>query len=265
MDKTLEALLTKALGKNFEKVTEVGADWMPANQTRPFIWKDPALIWLNYYGSLAGFYPDDPPYSIASFLATKKQRLREKWLAEMAPGAVTVCEGRYDIYHADTCWRRACGCSGASWSFPSPRFGMQRKGCSGSPISSSTRCGCATRSTRADSRSRSCQTACFRSCRRPAGPGQRRRSRARTLRGRQPGLLHEAAIEECDRPGGLQVTGQNSHIHPGPTARLHAGQRLPDRARRGDRAAPCDHTVHARRTAGRGPGKDAATSSSRSS
>ena len=101
MDKTLEALLTRALGKNFSKVTEVGADWMPANQTRPFIWEDPALIWLNYYGSAAGFYPDDPPYSMVSFLSTKKRQFRDKWLAELAPNAVTVCQGRYDIYHAD--------------------------------------------------------------------------------------------------------------------------------------------------------------------
>ena len=101
MDKTLKALLTRALGTNFKRVTEIGANWMPANQTRPFIWEDPALIWLNYYGSLAGLYPDDPPYSMVSFLSTKKRQLRDKWLAELAPDAVTVCQGRYDIYHAD--------------------------------------------------------------------------------------------------------------------------------------------------------------------
>ena len=80
----LKVLLTRALGKRFANITEVGADWMQANQVRPFILEDPALIWLNCYGT-GSFYPDDPPYSLSSFLAVKQRQFRDKWVAEMAP------------------------------------------------------------------------------------------------------------------------------------------------------------------------------------
>ena len=103
MDDKLKVLLTRALGTaNFSSVTEVRTDWMQANQIRPFFDADPALIWLNYYGALEGFYADDPPYNLASFLAAKKRQFREKWVAEMATGAPSVCQAKYDLYQADS-------------------------------------------------------------------------------------------------------------------------------------------------------------------
>lgn len=71
----------------------VPSDWMPASQVGPFILEDPALVWLEYHGAAHGFEPDTSPYEFGDFIAEKARQFEEKWLAEMAPGAVRVCAG----------------------------------------------------------------------------------------------------------------------------------------------------------------------------
>jgi len=77
---------------------QVPADWMPASQVGPFILEDPALVWLQYHGAEHGFLPDTSPYEFGDFIAEKAHQFEEKWVAEVAPGAVRVCaepqEGR---------------------------------------------------------------------------------------------------------------------------------------------------------------------------
>lgn len=77
---------------------QVPADWMPTSQVSPFIFEDPALIWLEVHGAEYGFQPDSSPHEFGDFIAEKAHQFEEKWLVEMAPGAVRVCaepqEGR---------------------------------------------------------------------------------------------------------------------------------------------------------------------------
>jgi uncharacterized protein len=65
---------------------------MPASGVRPLIFEDPALVWLEYHGAEYGFQPDASPYSFADFLAAKSKQFEQKWLQEMAPDAVRVCQ-----------------------------------------------------------------------------------------------------------------------------------------------------------------------------
>lgn len=70
---------------------EVGVDWMPAYQVRPFIFEDPALVWLEYHGARHGLQPDTSPYAFADYVGEKSRRFQDKWLREIAPGAIRVC------------------------------------------------------------------------------------------------------------------------------------------------------------------------------
>jgi uncharacterized protein len=77
---------------------QVPPGWMPASQVGPFIFEDPALVWLEVHGTQHGFEPDTFPYAFGDFIAEKALQFEGKWLAEMAPEAVPVCaeprEGR---------------------------------------------------------------------------------------------------------------------------------------------------------------------------
>ncbi len=77
---------------------QVPADWMSASQVGPFIFEDPAVVWLEYHGAQHGFQPDALPHEFSDFIAEKAHQFEEKWVAEMALRAVRVCaepqEGR---------------------------------------------------------------------------------------------------------------------------------------------------------------------------
>lgn len=81
--------------------TEVLDDWMPAAQVRPFIFEDPAVVWLEYHGETHGLTPDNSPYEFLDFIGQKGRQFEEKWVQEMEPRAVRVCRNAYDVRSAD--------------------------------------------------------------------------------------------------------------------------------------------------------------------
>ena len=79
---------------------QVPRDWMPASQVRSFIFDDPAVVWLQFHGDEYGFQPDTSPYDFLDFIAAKSRQFEQKWIAEMAPGAVQVCRAAQDVRSA---------------------------------------------------------------------------------------------------------------------------------------------------------------------
>lgn len=69
-------------------------DWMPASEVRA-LFEDPAIIWLEYYGHQHDFQRDSSPYDFLDFIGRKGHQFEEKWIQEIAPGAIQVC------HHAD--------------------------------------------------------------------------------------------------------------------------------------------------------------------
>jgi uncharacterized protein len=55
------------------------------------IFEDPAVVWLEYHGAEHGFLPDTSPYEFDDFITEKARQFEEKWVVQMAPGAVRVC------------------------------------------------------------------------------------------------------------------------------------------------------------------------------
>jgi len=80
---------------------EAPNDWMPASQVRPFIFEDPALVWLQYHGHKYGFKPDESRYGFLGFIGEKGRQFERKWTAELAPEAVWVCKEPYEVRAAD--------------------------------------------------------------------------------------------------------------------------------------------------------------------
>jgi len=69
---------------------------MPATGTRVFVFEDPILIWLDFYGEANGFQKDSSPYEFTEFIFEKGRQFEQKWISEMAPGAVRVCSNAYE-------------------------------------------------------------------------------------------------------------------------------------------------------------------------
>lgn len=76
---------------------EIQDDWMPATRVRALIRNDPALVWLEYFGEANGFRPEESPYDFLKFIAAKARQFEEKWIAELASGAVVVCGQDYEV------------------------------------------------------------------------------------------------------------------------------------------------------------------------
>jgi len=85
----------------FEQATSglsrVPEDWMPATAPRAFIFEDPILAWLNFYGEAHGFQKDTSPYEFTEFIFEKGRQFERKWLSEVAPEAVRVCSQAYEV------------------------------------------------------------------------------------------------------------------------------------------------------------------------
>jgi len=79
---------------------QVPADWMPASQVAPFIFDDPAIVWLEHHGAAYGFQPDTSPYELGDFIAEKSLQFEQTWLRKTAPGAVQVCRSGAEIRDA---------------------------------------------------------------------------------------------------------------------------------------------------------------------
>lgn len=90
---------------NFELATagykEVPGDWMPATRVRPFIFKDPGLVWLEYHGKQHGFSPETSPYEFLDFIAKKSREFEQKWTKEKAPAAEYICKEAFEARLAD--------------------------------------------------------------------------------------------------------------------------------------------------------------------
>lgn len=76
---------------------EVPSDWMPATKVRPFLFQDPVIIWLDYYGEQHGFYPDKTLYDFVDFISKKGREFEYKWIKEIAPDAEMVCKNNFDV------------------------------------------------------------------------------------------------------------------------------------------------------------------------
>lgn len=80
---------------------QVPEDWMSATQVSPFIFDDPGLVWLQYYGEKHGFQPDSSPYEFLDFISEKARQFEHKWRLEMAPQAEAVCTSAAEVRSAD--------------------------------------------------------------------------------------------------------------------------------------------------------------------
>jgi hypothetical protein len=76
---------------------DIPADWMPAASIRPFVFDDPALIWLAFHGAIHGFKPDSSPYGFLDYVGKKGREFEAKWISVMAKGALTVCSEDYEV------------------------------------------------------------------------------------------------------------------------------------------------------------------------
>lgn len=85
----------------FEQATsglrQIPDDWMPATGTRAFVFDDPILVWLDFYGEANGFQKDVSPYEFTEFIFEKGRQFERKWISEMAPQAVRVCSQPYEV------------------------------------------------------------------------------------------------------------------------------------------------------------------------
>lgn len=77
--------------------TEIQEDWMPASQLRAFIREDPILVWLDHHGERNDFQKDSSPYEFIDFIFEKGNQFEAKWVSEMAPEAIRVCEHPWDV------------------------------------------------------------------------------------------------------------------------------------------------------------------------
>ena len=81
--------------------TNIGDDWMPASQVRAFIFEDPILVWLEHHGEDNGFEKDTNPYDFADFIFEKGNQFERKWIEEMAPEAIQVCDHPWEARHSE--------------------------------------------------------------------------------------------------------------------------------------------------------------------
>lgn len=76
--------------------SRVPEDWMPATAVRAFVFDDPVLVWLDFYGEAHGFEKDSSPYEFTDFIFEKGRQFERKWISDIAPQAVRVCEEPYE-------------------------------------------------------------------------------------------------------------------------------------------------------------------------
>jgi len=67
-------------------------EWLPSGRVRPLIVKDPGELWLEFFGSQHGLTIDGSPYEMLDFIGLKTRQFQEKWIEQVTPDAVWVCE-----------------------------------------------------------------------------------------------------------------------------------------------------------------------------
>jgi len=81
--------------------SRVPDDWMPASQTRAFMFEDPILVWLDRHGESNGFKKDTSPYEFLHFIFGKGQAYEAKWSKEIVGSAPRVCAYAYEVYQLE--------------------------------------------------------------------------------------------------------------------------------------------------------------------
>ncbi len=76
---------------------EIPPDWIAPTHLSPLIYKDPGHVWLEYHGAAHGFQPDEFSFDFVEFIGEKARQFEDKWLQEMAPGAVQVCSSSIEV------------------------------------------------------------------------------------------------------------------------------------------------------------------------
>src|SRR5581483_6223498 len=79
---------------------QVPADWMPASAVKPFIEDDPATIWLEHWGYLYGFEPDQSEYDLIDFIFGKSREFEKAWCEHICPTLTRVCSVAYEVRQA---------------------------------------------------------------------------------------------------------------------------------------------------------------------
>ena len=74
---------------------------MRATATRAFVFDDPILVWLEYFGEAHGFRKDTSPYEFTEFIFEKGRQFEQKWISEFAPEAVRVCAHAYEVRYVE--------------------------------------------------------------------------------------------------------------------------------------------------------------------
>ena len=81
--------------------SSVPEDWMPASQTRAFMFEDPILVWLDHHGESNGFQKDSSPYEFLHFIFEKGQGFETKWAKEIVGSVPRVCAYAYEVYQLE--------------------------------------------------------------------------------------------------------------------------------------------------------------------
>lgn len=90
-----------ALDEATQGNAEVRDDWMRATGIRPLILEDPVLVWLDHHGTQHDFTRDTSPYEFVEFIGEKGRQFEEKWIQQVCPGAVRVCDEAYEVRHQE--------------------------------------------------------------------------------------------------------------------------------------------------------------------
>lgn len=88
--------IEKALKEATSGLVEVPEGWMPATGARALVFEDPILVWLGFHGEANGFRKDTPLYDFTGFIFEKGRQFERKWISEMAPEAVRVCDQAWE-------------------------------------------------------------------------------------------------------------------------------------------------------------------------
>jgi len=80
---------------------EIPDDWMSASQVHPFIYQDPAVIWLEFYGERNGFLPDKSQYDFMDFISNKARQFEAKYITEQVAEGIRVCGEPFDVRFAE--------------------------------------------------------------------------------------------------------------------------------------------------------------------
>ena len=78
-------------------LSKIPDDWMRATGGRALIFEDPGLLWLEFHGASHGFAEETSPYEFLEFIFEKSRQFERKWIMELAPEAIRVCNEPFEV------------------------------------------------------------------------------------------------------------------------------------------------------------------------